>query len=320
MILKKLTKTILTVGAITAILAGCGNTSTANQTVATTTNNANAITIQDTIGTTTLPAPAQKVVALEWSFADDLLALGVTPIGIADDDKPEAMTKLAGKAFDYMPLGKRETPDLEKITEASPDLIIADSDRHTKIKEQLDQIAPTIVLNSRKGSYAESIDDFKVIAKAVGKEKEADARVKQHDQIMADLKKQVEAMGSKKVLIGVARKDGFDVHTSDSYAGQVMTEMGFQNAISNTDEPYVELSLETLTTLDPDIIFIATDDSEAITNKWKETPVWKNLKAAKSNQVFMVDRDIWTRFRGITPAEKIGQNALDFINGKVKSQ
>ncbi|WDF52819.1 Fe(3+) dicitrate ABC transporter substrate-binding protein [Paenibacillus sp. KACC 21273] len=320
MILKKLTKTILTVGALTAILAGCGNTSTANQAATNSTNTANAITIQDTVGTTTLPAPAQKVVALEWSFADDLLALGITPVGIADDDKPEAMTKLAGKAFEYMPLGKRETPDLEKITEASPDLIIADSDRHTKIKDQLDQIAPTIVLNSRKGSYAESIDDFKVIAKAVGKEKEAEARVKQHDQIMADLKKQVEAMGSKKVLIGVARKDGFDVHTSDSYAGQVMTEMGFQNAISNTDEPYVELSLETLTTLDPDVIFIATDDSEAITNKWKETPVWKNLKAAKNNQVFMVDRDIWTRFRGITPAEKIGQNALDFINGKVKSQ
>ncbi|WCT54051.1 Fe(3+) dicitrate ABC transporter substrate-binding protein [Paenibacillus kyungheensis] len=320
MILKKLNKTILTVGALTAILAGCGNTSTANQAATTSTNTANAITIQDTVGTTTLPAPAQKVVALEWSFADDLLALGITPVGIADDDKPEAMTKLAGKAFEYMPLGKRETPDLEKITEASPDLIIADSDRHTKIKDQLDQIAPTIVLNSRKGSYAESIDDFKVIAKAVGKEKEAEARVKQHDQIMADLKKQVEAMGSKKVLIGVARKDGFDVHTSDSYAGQVMTEMGFQNAISNTDEPYVELSLETLTTLDPDVIFIATDDSEAITNKWKETPVWKNLKAAKNNQVFMVDRDIWTRFRGITPAEKIGQNALDFINGKVKSQ
>lgn len=320
MILKKLTKTILTVGALTAILAGCGNTSTANQAATNSTNTANAITIQDTVGTTTLPAPAQKVVALEWSFADDLLALGITPVGIADDDKPEAMTKLAGKAFEYMPLGKRETPDLEKITEASPDLIIADSDRHTKIKDQLDQIAPTIVLNSRKGSYAESIDDFKVIAKAVGKEKEAEARVKQHDQIMADLKKQVEAMGSKKVLIGVARKDGFDVHTSDSYAGQVMTEMGFQNAISNTDEPYVELSLETLTTLDPDVIFIATDDSEAITNKWKETPVWKNLKAAKNNQVFMVDRDIWTRFRGITPAEKIGQNALNFINGKVKSQ
>ena len=320
MILNKLTKTILTVGAITALLAGCGNTNTTNQTVATTTNNANAITIQDTIGTTTLPAPAQKVVALEWSFADDLLALGITPVGIADDDKPEAMSKLAGKDIEYMPLGKRETPDLEKITEASPDLIIADSDRHTKIKDQLDQIAPTIVLNSRKGSYAESIDDFKVIAKAVGKEKEADARVKQHDQIMADLQKQVKAMGSKKVLIGVARKDGFDVHTSDSYAGQVMTEMGFTNAISNTDEPYVELSLETLTTLDPDVIFIATDDSEAITNKWKETPVWKNLKAAKNNQVFMVDRDIWTRFRGITPAEKIGQNALDFINGKVKSQ
>ncbi|WP_458122209.1 hypothetical protein [Paenibacillus sp. Z6-24] len=119
-------------------------------------------------------------------ICDDLLALGMTPTGIADNNKPEAMNKLAGKLIEYMPWGEREIPD--------PDII---------------------------------------------------------------------------------------------------------------------------STVAPDLIFIATDDSGAITNEWKKLPVWNNLKAVKSNHVYMVDRNIRARFRGIIPAEKIGQNALDLINSKV---
>lgn len=314
-------KHILIGGACVALLAGCGNaggssSSSANST-ADTAATTNGISIQHDMGTTELKQPAQHVVALEWSFVDDLLAVGVTPVGIADDDKDQVMEKLAGKPIEYMPLGKRETPDLEKIAAAAPDLIIADTDRHSKIKEQLDQIAPTIVLNSRKGSYDESLKDFETIAKAVGKETEAKARIQQHDQIMADLKKQVDSISDKKVLIGVARKDGFNAHTTASYAGEVLQDIGFENVVQGTqEEPYKDVNLETITSIDPDIIFIATDDSEAITNEWKKLPVWQNLKAVKNNHVYMVDRDMWTRFRGITPAEKIGQDALNFLNGK----
>ncbi|MEW4369985.1 ABC transporter substrate-binding protein [Paenibacillus kandeliae] len=314
-------KHILIGGACVAMLAGCGNaggsSSSSANSIADTAATTSSISIQHDMGTTELKQPAQHVVALEWSFVDDLLAVGVTPVGIADDDKDQVMEKLAGKPIEYMPLGKRETPDLEKIAAAAPDLIIADTDRHSKIKEQLDQIAPTIVLNSRKGSYDESLKDFETIAKAVGKETEAKARIQQHDQIMADLKKQVDSISDKKVLIGVARKDGFNAHTTASYAGEVLQDIGFDNVVQGTqEEPYKDVNLETITSIDPDIIFIATDDSEAITNEWKKLPVWQNLKAVKNNHVYMVDRDMWTRFRGITPAEKIGQDALNFLNGK----
>ncbi|WP_411342612.1 ABC transporter substrate-binding protein [Paenibacillus sp. WLX1005] len=313
-------KHILIGGACVALLAGCGNagnsqssTNSATNTTATT----NGISIQHDMGTTELQQPAQHVVALEWSFVDDLLALGITPVGIADDDKDKVIEKLAGKPIEYMPLGTRETPDLEKIAGAAPDLIIADTDRHSKIKAQLDAIAPTIVLNSRKGSYDDSLKDFEIIAKAVGKETEATARIEQHNQTMVDLKKQVDNMKDKKVLIGVARKDGFNAHTTASYAGEVLQDIGFENVVEGTEkEPYKDVNLETITSIDPDIIFIATDDSEAITNEWKTLPVWQNLKAVKNNHVYMVDRDIWTRFRGITPAERIGQDALNFLNGK----
>ncbi|WP_052723687.1 ABC transporter substrate-binding protein [Paenibacillus wulumuqiensis] len=315
-------KRLLIAGTCTAVLAGCGSNTTGTSTSANSGSAddplASAITIKHDMGETVLKEPAKNVVVLEWSFADDLLALGMTPTGIADDNKPEAMNKLAGKSIEYMPVGERETPDLEKIAGVAPDLIIADTDRHSKIKEQLDQIAPTIVLNSRKGSYKESMEDFEVIAKAVGKEDEAKQRIAQHNQIMANLKKQADSLKEKRVLIGVARKDGFNAHTTASYAGAVLQEIGLDNVVKGTSQdPYPDTNLETITSLDPDMIFIATDDSEAITNEWKKLPVWNNLKAVKNNHVYMVDRDIWTRFRGITPAEKIGQNALDLINGKV---
>lgn len=318
-------KSLLVAGTCTAILAGCGNTAQSTETSPNSGYSAapaaSAITIEHDMGSTTLQVPAKNVVALEWSFADDLLALGITPVGIADDNKPEAMNKLAGKSIEYMPMGERETPDLEKIAGVAPDLIIADTDRHSKIKQQLDQIAPTIVLNSRKGSYKDSLKDFEVIAKAVGKEDEAKQRLQQHDQIMAGLKKQADTLKEKRVLIGVARKDGFNAHTTASYAGAVLQDLGFDNVVKGTSaDPYPDTNLETITSLDPDIIFIATDDSEAITNEWKKLPVWNNLKAVKNNQVYMVDRDIWTRFRGITPAEKIGQNAIDLLTGKTQSK
>ncbi len=315
-------KHLIVGGACIALLAGCGNAGSSNSTSSANsgTSTIGSIRIQHDMGTTELKQPASHVVALEWSFVDDLLALGVTPAGIADDDKPKAMEKLAGKAFEYMPLGKRETPDLEKIAGVAPDLIIADTDRHSKIKSQLDQIASTIVLNSRKGSYDDSIKDFETIAKAVGKESEAKTRLAEHDKLMAELKKQVSGLSEKKVLVGVARKDGFSAHSTTSYAGEVLKDIGFDNVVQGSEtEPYKDVNLETITSVDPDIIFIATDDSAAITNEWKKLPVWQNLKAVKNGHVYMVDRDIWTRFRGITPAEKIGQSALDYLNGKLPS-
>ncbi len=316
-------KHLMVGGVCAALLAGCGNGASSNATSSANnaTSTAGSIVIQHDMGTTELKQPASHVVALEWSFVDDLLALGITPVGIADDDKPKAMEKLAGKPIEYIPLGKRETPNLEKIAGAAPDLIIADTDRHSKVKDQLDQIAPTIVLNSRKGSYDDSLKDFETIAKAVGKESEAKARLAQHDKMMAAMKKQVEALPEKKVLVGVARKGDFNAHSTTSYAGEVLSDIGFENVVQGSEnEPYKEVNLETITAIDPDIIFIATDDSQVITNEWKKLPVWQNLKAVKNHHVYMVDRDIWTRFRGITPAEKIGQSALDYINGKLKSE
>ncbi|GLV62560.1 hypothetical protein Bmyc01_12300 [Bacillus mycoides] len=47
-------------------------------------NKNQAIAIKHAEGETKLDKPAKKVVVLEWVYSEDLLALGVQPVGMAD--------------------------------------------------------------------------------------------------------------------------------------------------------------------------------------------------------------------------------------------
>ena len=79
--------------------------------------------------------------------------------------------QLVNGKMKYTSVGTRQQPNLEVISSLKPDLIVADVQRHKAIYKDLEQIAPTIELNSRESTYEENIDAFKTIAKATGKDK-----------------------------------------------------------------------------------------------------------------------------------------------------
>lgn len=77
------------------------------------------------------------MVVLELSFLDAVHNLGITPVGIADDNKKDMIKKLVGSSIDYTSVGTRSEPNLEVISSLKPDLIIADAERHKNIYKQL---------------------------------------------------------------------------------------------------------------------------------------------------------------------------------------
>ena len=50
---------------------------------------AGAVTVKDANGEFTLDKTPTRVVALEYSFVDALAQVGVSPVGVADDNKVE---------------------------------------------------------------------------------------------------------------------------------------------------------------------------------------------------------------------------------------
>ncbi|ASS95481.1 ABC transporter substrate-binding protein [Peribacillus simplex] len=299
---------------IMMMLSGCNNsqkTTEAEKTSAETSNQ-EVRTIKHEMGETEIKNTPKKIVTLELSFVDSLNALGIKPIGISDDNKKDMITKLVGQEIDYTSVGTREQPNLEVISSLQPDLIIADAERHKGIYKDLQQIAPTVVLKSRESTYQENLDSFKTIAKAVNQEDAAENRLSEHEKTIKELKSKLTVDSNMTVLPAVVRDTSFQAHTSSSYDGELLERMGLKNAIQQ-EQPHAEMNLEQLVEINPDVLLLANNEGKLLTDEWKDNPLWKDLKAVKNGQVYSVDRDLWTRYRGVVSAEAIAKDTLNML-------
>ena len=111
--------------------------------------------VQDEQGTFELEAIPQRIVVLEFSFVDALAAVDVSPVGVADDnDATRVISAVRAKVEPWQSVGMRSQPSLEAIAVLKPDLIIADAERHRAIYQDLQRIAPTLLLKSRGETYS----------------------------------------------------------------------------------------------------------------------------------------------------------------------
>ncbi|MFL0200375.1 Fe(3+) dicitrate ABC transporter substrate-binding protein [Exiguobacterium acetylicum] len=271
-------------------------------------------TITHEAGKTKVPEKPKKVVALEFSFVDALDELGITPVGIAQENKTD-VSGLLGKDIEFTEVGTRQQPNLEVISSLQPDLIIGDFNRHKGIYKQLEEIAPTIILKSRNATYEENIDSFKTIAEAVGKTKQMDDRLALHEERLRAAKKKVDPKDDRKVMVGVFRADSLTAHGETSFDGELLEKIGIENAVTKTAEPTVTITLEQMVKWDPDVIFMAEADPKLL-KEWKDNPLWNQITAVKNKEVYEVNRDLWTRYRGLDAAEQIVDEAIQLLKQK----
>lgn len=277
---------------------------------------ASAVTVKDAKGEFTLDKTPSRVVALEYSFVDALAQVGVSPVGVADDNKvdrilPQVREKIAA----WQSVGTRSQPSLEVIASLKPDLIIADPSRHTAVFEELKKIAPTVMFDSRHESYQENLETAQKIGDLVGKSTEMKAKINEHNDYIANIAKNLGVQG-KKASFGTSREDKFNIQNDNGYVGSFLTTLGFAPTKLNSDQAFVEINLEQLVMEKPEYLFIAHYRDESIARKWEAEPLWKAIPAVKANHVYSVDSDMWARGRGLEASKIMAKQIEDFVKQK----
>ena len=277
---------------------------------------ASAVTIKDAKGEFTLDKTPSRVVALEYSFVDALAQVGVSPVGVADDNKvdrilPQVREKIAA----WQSVGTRSQPSLEVIASLKPDLIIADPSRHTAVFEELKKIAPTVMFDSRHESYQENLETAQKIGDLVGKSSEMKAKINEHNDYIANIAKNLGVQG-KKASFGTSREDKFNIQNDNGYVGSFLTTLGFAPTKLNSDQSFVEINLEQLVMEKPEYLFIAHYRDESIARKWEAEPLWKAIPAVKANHVYSVDSDMWARGRGLEASKIMAKQIEGFVKQK----
>ena len=277
---------------------------------------ASAVTVKDAKGEFTLDKTPSLVVALEYSFVDALAQVGVSPVGVADDNKvdrilPQVREKIAA----WQSVGTRSQPSLEVIASLKPDLIIADPSRHTAVFEELKKIAPTVMFDSRHESYQENLETAQKIGDLVGKSSEMKAKINEHNDYIASIAKNLGVKG-KKASFGTSREDKFNIQNDNGYVGSFLTTLGFAPTKLNSDQAFVEINLEQLVMEKPEYLFIAHYRDESIARKWEAEPLWKAIPAVKANHVYSVDADMWARGRGLEASKIMAKQIEGFVKQK----
>ena len=277
---------------------------------------ASAVTVKDAKGEFTLDKTPNRVVALEYSFVDALAQVGVSPVGVADDNKvdrilPQVREKIAA----WQSVGTRSQPSLEVIASLKPDLIIADPSRHTAVFEELKKIAPTVMFDSRHESYQENLETAQKIGDLVGKSAEMKAKINEHNDYIANIAKNLGVQG-KKASFGTSREDKFNIQNDNGYVGSFLTTLGFAPTKLNSDQAFVEINLEQLVMEKPEYLFIAHYRDESIARKWEAEPLWKANPAVKANHVYSVDSDMWARGRGLEASKIMAKQIEGFVKQK----
>lgn len=302
------------------VIAGCGSVGgneTAKDKKKDETTNDETISVEHEMGETEVPVNPEKIVALEFSYVDALAALGISPVGIADDDDASRIIEpISDKIDDYTSVGTRKQPSLEIISSLDPDLIIADIQRHKGVYEQLSDIAPTIMLTSLSADYNQILDGFEKIASAVGKEEKGKEVLEAHKKRMEEIKAQVPGDEDRTILPAVVTADGFFAHNMDSYTGSLLESIGLKNAIQDGSDRYNKINLEQVVKFNPDVFFFMQAGDETIVDQWKDNPLWQDISAVKNDQGYTVDRNTWSRFRGLISSEAILEEAVSNLYGK----
>ena len=265
-------------------------------------------TIQHAMGETVVPQTPERAVLL-WS-AVDALALGVEPVGavlsgppqIVGDDTPRLSDRTAGIAA----VGNFAQPNLETIVELQPDLILGTMFAES-FYPRLSQIAPTVLIDISGGAAAwkQSVLDW---ATALGKPDEAQALIQQYEQRIAQFQ---EAMGDRldTTTVSVARFDAdrIRIYQTDSLPGVVLAEAGLPRPESQQRNNHDEIiSLESLPSIDGDVLFFVQDNPEASTlAKAQESQLWSQLDVVQRGQVHEVSVEVWFLNLGIVSAHMI---------------
>lgn len=316
----KRTLNLLWIGLLALSLAACGQSSGSSPSADTQGSQPPApaaagdgkITVQDAVGTVVLPKKPERIVAMEFSFTDMLVTLGVQPVGIADDGSPDLlMDSVKSLLKTYTSVGSRYEPNIELISSLKPDLIIVDLNKHKNAIEQLKKIAPVLVLDDYQANYDQMLKNVAIVAKAVGKEAEGQKRLEEHKAKM-DAAMKIIKNAKLTVLPAVVNPTGFFGHSDHSYSGSLLAKMGFADPVKN-ETAYPQLTLEQLVETNPQALFLMPTEKETIVNQWEKNPLWNKIDAVANHRVFTVERRDWSLSRGLLGSEKMADDVIKYL-------
>ena len=272
-------------------------------------------TIVHDFGTTKLKKVPKRIVILDNLYGEILNPLDITPVGAttgqADSQEFSTLFKKQYKDAKVVSVGWQGSPDLDKIAELKPDLILMTGEQED-LYEELSEIAPTVgyqINTDENWDYHEtSLKVAEIFDKRDEMKKDLD-RVDAREAVFAE---NVKAKFGDQKLMYLRVTDNDIRYYAYGHFGYLYDTYKFNRAETfNPDDMFQVIDPDKLKDINPDLLIIQADSQDLLDNKLKNTPVWSSLKAVQNNKVIYADYSTYMLGFGIVSQEAIMKQISD---------
>ena len=272
-------------------------------------------TIVHDFGTTELKKAPKRIVILDNLYGEILDPLDITPVGAttgqADSQELSTLFKKQYKDAKVVSVGWQGNPDLDKIAELKPDLILMTGEQED-LYEELSEIAPTVGYQINTDENWDYHETSLKVAEIFDKRDEMKKDLDRLDAREAVFAENVKAKFGNQKLMYLRVTDNDIRYYAYGHFGYLYDTYHFNRAETfNPDDMFQVIDPDKLKDINPDLLIVQADSQELLDNKLKNSPVWTSLKAVQNNKVIYADYSTYMLGLGIVSQEAIMKQISD---------
>ena len=272
-------------------------------------------TIVHDFGTTELKKAPKRIVILDNLYGEILDPLDITPVGAttgqADSQEFSTLFKKQYKDAKVVSVGWQANPDLDKISELKPDLILMTGEQED-LYDELSEIAPTVGYQINTDENWDYHETSLKVAEIFDKRDEMKKDLDRLDAREAVFAENVKAKFGDQKLMYLRVTDNDIRYYAYGHFGYLYDTYHFNRAETfNPDDMFQVIDPDKLKDINPDLLIVQADSQELLDNKLKNTPVWTSLKAVQNNKVIYADYSTYMLGFGIVSQEAIMKQISD---------
>ncbi|WP_280561762.1 ABC transporter substrate-binding protein [Chromohalobacter sp. 48-RD10] len=261
----------------------------------------------------TASAETPRIATVDWTIAETLLALGVTPVGVAQTDAYREWVGAPPLPDEVADIGLRAQPNRELLAQLSPDRILI-SPMFSTLKPSLERIAPTdTVALYTPGSdlWTRLKNATREIAAIANREAEADTLLAWLDAHLALLR---QTLASQEVddrpLLVVQFIDDRHVRVFGEHSlyNAVMARLGLENAWQDATNywGFATVGLEALAKLDDARLVVIEPMPVGVDERLASSALWQHLPSVRRDDVLTLP-PVWS-FGGAPSAARFADH------------
>lgn len=272
-------------------------------------------TIVHDFGTTELKKAPKRIVILDNLYGEILDPLDITPVGAttgqSDSQEFSTLFKKQYKDAKVVSVGWQGNPDLDKIAELKPDLILMTGEQED-LYDELSEIAPTVGYQINTDENWDYHETSLKVAEIFDKRDEMKKDLDRLDAREAVFAENVKAKFGNQKLMYLRVTDNDIRYYAYGHFGYLYDTYHFNRAETfNPDDMFQVIDSDKLKDINPDLLIVQADSQELLDNKLKNTPVWTSLKAVQNNKVIYADYSTYMLGFGIVSQEAIMKQISD---------